>query len=148
MMGINVLFNIITEVQLVYEMSRIDCGEFFINSPVPAKPALFINTPISCLSLNDFNYLQIFLISETLLKSPITISICEFGNFYLKKLTLLSIFYLFLPIRMTFIFNLSNSFTKAHPMPSVNPVMAIQQSPYFYLRSSADDLVLFKVCLM
>ena len=72
-MGINVLFNKTTEVQFVYEMSRIDCGEFFINSPVPARPALLINTPISCLSLKVFNYLQIFLISETLLKSPIMI---------------------------------------------------------------------------
>ena len=62
-------------------------------------------------------------------------------------LIFLSIFYLFLPIRMTFMFNLSNSLTKAHPIPSVNPVIAIQQSPYFYLRSWAEDLDWLILCL-
>lgn len=74
-MGIKVLFNSTTEVQFVYEMSRIDCGEFFINSPRPERPALLIRTPISSLSLNVFSDLQIFLISSTLLKSPTTIYI-------------------------------------------------------------------------
>lgn len=36
--------------------------------------------------------------------------------------------------------------TKAHPIPSVKPVIATQQSPYFYFRSFAEDLAWFILC--
>lgn len=45
--GIIVLFNMTTDVQLVYRMSNIDCGEHLKNSPAPAKPALLIKIPMS-----------------------------------------------------------------------------------------------------
>ncbi len=58
----------------------------------------------------------------------------------------MSIFYLFLPINTTFMSSLSNSWTNAHPIPSVNPVMATQQSPYFYLSSLAEDFAWLILC--
>ncbi len=36
-------------------------------------------------------------------------------------------------MRTSLIFNFRSYCTKAHPIPYVNPVIATQQSPYFYL---------------
>lgn len=85
--------------------------------------------------------------SVTLLKSPTTIYTWHSGNFYLNEATRLSIFSLFLPISTTFISSLRSSLTRAHPIPSVNPVIATQQSPYFYLSIFADTLAWLAWCL-
>ena len=115
--GTITLFISTTELKFVYEMSRISLTLASIYYPTLLIPALFIKTPISILLLSYSNSLQMLWTSFSLLKSPITIYNWASGNFYTKILTFLSIFYLFRPIKTSFILNLNKSWTKDHPIP-------------------------------